>query len=228
MTVNIEQWENEIYPHITGVPYPAILDAVRDSAREFCVQTQLWTYTLERIDVVADANEIAVTIPALQYGELIKIDSVKYKPDGEDDDQFRNLVAISENQMDLNDSVSPAWKFQTSPTPSKYWMEPDDDSKLYLNKIPTEDSTSGLLLRVFLKPALTTDVLPDFIYYKHKDAITDGALSELLNKKAMPWYDLQDSGVRGMLFANAWSDAKNLKTTGLTNRKLSVRMRDFV
>jgi len=228
MSVAMTTWKAEVYPHLVGVPTPGLVNAVRNASREFCKETQLWTYELARISILANDNDYTITIPADQYGELVVIDNVKYKVDGADDDQFKNLDPISENQMDVDDEQSDAWKYQTGSSPTKFWMEPDDDATLYLHPIPTVASASGLLVRVFLKPTKTATVVPDFIYYKHEPAITQGALAELFAMKAMPWYDPNLANAWGASFRSSIANARNTKASGLTNRPLTVRMRSFV
>lgn len=228
MSVNMTTWQPEIYTSIVGVPTPGLIHAVRNTARQFCLETQLWTLELTRISVVANQNNYTITIPAAQYAELIVIDNVKYKQNGLDDDQFKDLDPISEETMDKDERENDAWKYETAPTPTKFWMEPDDDTTLYLYRKPTLASTSGLLVRVILMPSKTATVVPDFVYYKHEPTITKGTLAELYAMKTMPWYDPNLAGAWAAAFKAGIADAKMMKQTGLTNRPLSVRMRSFV
>lgn len=237
MSVNMTSWQPEIYTHLVGVPTPGLIHVVRNAARKFCEDTQLWTLKLDRISVLADTNNYAITIPGAQSAELIAIDNVKYKQDGEDDDQFVTLDPISENQMDLEATgvnvgggyrPTQSWVFQTSPTPSAYYMLPQDPATMYLWKTPDTASASGLLVRVFLRPLKTSTAVPDFIYTNHEAAITQGALAELFAQKAMPWYDPALAGAWAEGFATSLSNARNIKVTGLTNRPIQVRLRQFV
>jgi hypothetical protein len=185
----------------------------------------LWTYDLARINVAADTANYSLSIPGGENGEIISIDDVKYKQDGLDDDQFTTLTPASQNQMDLHDNGS--WKFITSTTPSSYWVEEDDPSTLYLWRIPTVASASGLLVRVNLRPIRTTITLEDFLFNKYVKEIRDGALSDLFGMKAMPWYDPGESMNRDAKFKSGIANAIITKFTGATKRPLRVKPRDM-
>lgn len=218
---NMTDWKNSVYP-ICAVPEPSLIEAIRSAAREFCSKTHLWAITLDRIDVAEDTQDYALTMPSawLNKAEVVIVDDAKYKQDGEDDDQFITLDPISENQYDLNESGS--WIFQTAPTPSKYFV-PIDDKKIYLWKIPTEDSTEGLLVKVVVRPTLSATELPEFLYLDHRDTIKIGALAYLFGQKESSWYDeLKAAGFRTD-FKNAYNSAKFQKISGATKRPMTVR-----
>ncbi|MCK4252579.1 hypothetical protein KAX97_14115 [candidate division WOR-3 bacterium] len=224
MATNISSWETQILPDIMGVPYPALEIAVRNACIAFCEQTLLWTYTLDRITVAVDTQSYPLTIPGATYGEIISVDDVKYKQDGEDDDQFTTLDPISKNQKDLHDSGS--WPFRTSTTPSGYWV--DKDKNILLYNTPTAASSEGLLVRCNLKPTKTCTTVEDFLYKDHFEVIGAGAKAKLFSRKAQSWYDPDLAGVFGSIFNVGINDAKPIKTTGYTKRPMKVRMREWL
>ena len=221
-TKALTEWWAEVSPDVIGVPMPAVENAVRNACIEFCKVTLLWTYTLARINVTA-TQTYTLTIPAAQYGEIISVDDVKYKQNGLDDDQFVTLDPVSENQEDLHRSGS--WKFLTSTTPSGYWL--DKDKTLYLDPTPTEASTSGLLVRVNLRPTRACSVVQEFIYNDHFGTIGNGAKADLFARKAMPWYDPNLALAHKEIFENAIDEAKWTKITAYTKRASRARMQDF-
>ncbi len=232
MSVQMTQWAQDVYAGILGVPEPAVIDGVRNAAREFCKRTLLWTFELDRISVVASQSNYTLSVPSNQYGEIILVDDAKYKQNGQDDDQFVHLDPISENEMDLDEWRSNTsrggWKYQTAATPSKFWLDPDDRTILYLYRTPTEASTQGLLVRVCLKPTKAAEVVPDFLYYQHYETILAGAFSDLYGRRQMPWFDAQEAGVHGAAFAMRTNNAKTIKWSGLGKKPMRARMRQFV
>ena len=222
-TKNLTEWWAEIAPDVAGVPMPAVQNAVRNACIEFCKVTLLWTYSLTRITVAADTQDYTLTIPDAQYGNIISVDDVKYKQNGLDDDQFVTLDPVSENQKDLHRSGS--WKFLTSTTPSGYWL--DKDKTLYLDPTPSVASTSGLLVRVNLKPTRATTVVQEFIYTDHFETIGNGAKADLFARKAMSWYDPNLALAHKTIFTNAIDDAKWTKITAYTKRESRARMQHF-
>jgi len=226
MATDLTDWSPEILPDIPSAPVPAIKIAIRRAAIDFCRKTLLWTYDLERIDVVATEQSYALTVPADQYGRIISVDSVKYKQDGKDDDQFAFIDPISENQKDLEDP-SGAWRYTTGPMPSEFWVD-IVDKNLHLLPIPTEDSDEGLLIKVNLKPTNTCDTVPDFLYDDYVQEIGYGALADLFGRKAMDWYDPNQAKDYFLKFITACNNTKTKKITGATKRPLRVKMREWV
>lgn len=226
MATNLTDWSPDIMPDIPILPIPALKKAIRDAAIDFCKRTLLWLYTLDRIDVVANTQVFDLDIPAGECGEIISIDDVKYKEDGADDDHFKTLDPISENQMDLHNSGS--WKFITSTAPTHYFGDNNDKTHFALYPIPTEDSDEGLYVRVNLKPTVSCETLPDFLYTEHRDTIAFGALASLFMKRSMPWFDAQQAGINNVFFRAGCAEGKTSKIIGPTKRPMRVKMREFV
>jgi hypothetical protein len=221
-TKNLTEWEPGIAPDISGAPMPAIENAVRNACIQFCEGTLLWAHALDRINVIADQQGYTLTAPSDSV--IISADDVKYKQDGQADNQFVTLDPISENQEDLHSLGS--WKFKKAPTPSYYFL--DKDKKLYLIDTPTVKSDAGLLVRVNLKPSRDCTSVQDFLYLDHFQAIANGAKEELFLKKGQDWYDPNLAMAFGADFREAINDAKLLKQTNYTKRPSRVRMRRFV
>jgi len=227
MATDIIDWAPEILPWITGVPMPAIELAVRNAAIDFCKNTLLWTTTLDRITVEEDTADYTLELDTDLYAEIIGTDNVKYKQDGQDDDQFINLFPMSEVQMDMDTYVSGSWKFWTSPTPTHHWMDITTKT-LHLYRIPEDESTEGLLVMLNIKPNDTTTTLPDFLMRDWRQVIGFGALGDLFQRKATPWYDKSAGVDYETKFNNKCNEALNLKVSGATKRPMGVRMRNFV
>ena len=225
MATLLTAWSPEILTQVVGVPVPGIKVAVRNAAIKFCEETLLWTLILDRISIVADTKSYDLALPVSQDGQIINIDNVKYKEDGQADDQFRRLDPISETQRDL--IASGSWSFLSSPNPNAYYSD-------YLNKqlnfyqIPTAASAEGLLVKVNVRPEIDCDDLPDFLYRDYRQQIKHGALSELFGAKAMAWYDIEKGMYHGAMFKDAYADGKQDKITGPTKRPMQVRMRNWI
>lgn len=215
-------WWEDVAPDISGLAMPALVIAVRNACIKFCAETFLWTQDLTRINVVANTQSYALTAPSNSI--IIGVDDVKYKQNGVDDDQFITLDPVSENQKNLQDSGS--WKYRTSTTPSEYFV--DKDRNLLLYRIPTVASTSGLLVKVNLKPDRACTTVDEFLYNDHFDTIGNGAKADLFSRRAMPWFDGQLALVHRALFTNGVNNAKPIKTSGYTKRPMRAQMRDFV
>lgn len=230
MSYDIIDWYPEINPDIPAVPISALIETVRAAAIRFCEKTHLWTIDLTEIDVVDGTGDYTLTVPGAQYAELIEVQNVKFKQDGEDDDQYQRVNPISEVQMDLQRSAG--WKSQSASGESKYeyYIDPVDKTTLTLVPTPDEDSTAGLLVKVVIKPLRTATVLPDFLYAEHREAIGFGAKANLFSRKGMIWYDQVESSKNEVLFQNACSNGKWRKVKGAaaTGQPHIIQMRPMV
>ena len=225
MTTSLFEWNPEVMPTIANVPAPTLYVAVRNACIRFCEKTHLWTNTLDDFDVDADTADYTLTIPEALYAELIGLPkyAVKYKEDGEEDDQFNDLTLTSETDLE---ALSSAWKSATSDIPNKYWMD-NIDKQLHLYPIPEDASTEGLRVKVLLKPNRTCTTVPDFLYLDHSDIITHGVLSDLFKRTAMPWYNEEAYKSHEFMFLNGCSNQKMKEFTGPTNKVTSVSVGYF-
>lgn len=224
MATDLTEFSPEILPSIPVAPVPTIRLAVLGAAIEFCEQTLLWTYALARINVAAEIQDYTLTIPAEQYGRIISIDDVKFKENGADDDQFRSLDVISENQEDLHNYGS--WKYAEGESPSKYWAD-IQNKQIHLLPIPQTASAEGLLVRVNLKPVLNATTVPDFLYNDYRETIGYGALGRLFQLKTMPWFDFGAARFYKDMFRDLCNNTKLAKITGATKRPLQIKLRRF-
>lgn len=225
MATNLSAWYPDILAQIPSIAVPSMNDAIRKACRKFCKESWIWRYTLDLIDVEADTSEYTLTIPVALYADLVAIpkDGVKYKEDGEDEEAFNDLTCTSEDELD---SISSAWRYETHPNPSKFYVD-NVDKDLHLVPEPEDASTEGLEVTVILMPDNTCTTVPDFLFDDYQDTITAGALEDLLNRRSTEGYDPNLAQKYGLDFRNGYNDAKLKRFTGGTNKPLNVTMRFF-
>ncbi len=221
---NFTDWKPEILPDIPIVSDPALIVGVRNAARTFCEKTHLWTYKLDRIDIVADQPEYALIIPPALNAELVAVENVKYKQDGFADDQFVFLDPLSERQQDLEDYAN--WPYRTAPQP-RFFLVDIPSGQMRLVEIPTEASTQGLLVKVSLRPTLTATTVPDWIREEYKDTIAYGALADLFLRPGATWAAPQTAALFEEKFASGIGQGNYDQYTGHTNRKMRARNQEF-
>lgn len=223
-TENLSSWESLLSMTIDKVPSGEAINAARDACIRFCEETHLWTVTLDAIDIVADTQDYDLSIPDTSTLIAVPKDGVYFKEDGEDDDQYANLVCISEEKTNRDENY--AWKYDEAPNPAKFWVD-NIDKQLHLRPIPTDGSTDGLLVTVILKPIITATTVPDFLYDDYRREIASGALSYLFRMKHQPFFDMTQYAFHEGIFLNACGDAKITKLTGATNVQLSLKIPFF-
>jgi len=223
MSKTFTLWYPEIEPDISNVPFTGLREAVRSAAIKFCEKTHLWKVDLARITTNINDRDYSLTVDASLQAEIIVIDDVQYKSDGEDDDQFRTVYPVSEVQQNRNSGGG--WKYSDIESPYNFYVDPVDKTTLYFVGNPTESSTEGLLVTVILKPLKTATSLPDFLYNEYREEIGHGALANLYMKKNMPWFDPNMAAYHNVPFMAACNNGKSRRITGATNMNLQIKMR---
>ena len=226
MSKSFALWYPEINPDITNVPYPALKEAVRAAAIKFCNKTHLWKVELDPIDIVADQSDYTLTVPTELEADIIVVDDVQYKAEGEDDDKYQTVYPVSFVQKNLN--TGGGWRFSNIESITEYYVDPEDVTTLHLVGNPSEASTDGLLVTVIIKPIRIATALPDFIYDDYREEIGCGAKANLFLRKGMPWYDPKIADYYKNEFDNACNNGKLTRVKGGTNMNLSVKMRPMV
>jgi hypothetical protein len=183
MPTVLSDFEREITPFIHGVPRPSLERAVLDAIQRFCQLTLLYSQELTAITVIADTANY--TLSEVSDTKFVRVLSVKYKEHGADNDEYYDMQEMSDFQW--QQCKKGAWKYHEAETPSKFWVT--EAFVLYLYPIPTEGSTSGLLVEVALKPDDAPTTVPDFLLTNWRKEIGRGALAYLFSQVAQPWFN---------------------------------------
>lgn len=218
MTVLLSVWESYIRPFCPGISSGAINQAVRDSAIEFCRETDTWVEKLGRIDVIADTYEYILSV---NDAKIVSIENAKYKQDGEDDTFFRNLEPLSERQKDRQQEENGNWKFLKSSGPDGYYYDLNHEA-FYLSPIPTIQSIQGLLIKVICIPSNDALTISSFLYDNYKLVIQAGAMYILYNQLAMPWANPSAAAQALIRFEEGKAEAKRRVRSGATSMPITI------
>ena len=157
--IELEAFLPKIMPRVPGAARPAVYDAIRVAAQEFCTRTRLWRETDTLQTAAEDCDIIAVPHGAV----LFEIESARF-----------NGYPLEPQSISWLDKNVPRWREMKSDRPS--WITQTEPDTLRL--IPAGTGTVDLSL--YLKPADDAEYLPDWMGNHYKQVIADGALSELL------------------------------------------------
>ena len=232
-SVDILDWRGEVAKYAKGVDttnYEALLDdEIKEVCRDFCEHTHLWTLTLPLITVVADQNDYPLTVPDTDGKDDIEIvESVQYKEDGYDDDQFRPIIPITdwvEDDVSTRNGLAGNWRFLKAPTPTRFYV--DAFKVLYLYPIPELGSTDGLRVTLVLKPEDDATKVPAWIWEDWKKTIAWGTAGRLLEMTTQKWFDRKLGNYFWSKYLDRRSNAFLKKTTGYTRRDVRVQIPSF-
>lgn len=215
---NFSDWRTEVGKYVQfASTYNDLVDSeVKEVVRDFCRDTGIWKITLSRITTVADQATYTLTVPTTDgKSEICYIDNVKYKEDGSDDDQFRNLDPFTREERD--DHENGAWAFHTASEPYKFYSNVEKELILY--PIPENASTSGLLVRVVVRPMDDATKCPDFIYIEHKKSIAIGTAGAMCNMPNKPWSDATLGAALWDQYLNRRDEAHQMVKMGYTKKR---------
>ncbi len=163
-----------------------LLRATVDVFRDFCKWTHCWKENLSDISSVAEtqAYALAAGTDNCDSPEIIGLDKAQYKEADADDSQYSPLDLKSREYMDEYDST---WENRdSSPVPYRCFYN-ELDGKIYLIDTPSVASTDGLLVRVWLMPALDATTAPGFIFTKYPKALVWGIVGAMLRMTNQRW-----------------------------------------
>lgn len=166
---------DEVLIDVPGVPADVALNAIRNTAIEFCDRTMCWVVDADPISSVAglsvyqfepeNGSEVAGVIQANYSGSRIYPMTASQL----DDEYSQNL-----------------WSEQTG-VPRYYLIEQPEE--FILVPIPSESVDSAIKMKVSLKPTRTSSGMERWVIDKYFDTLAHGAKARLCAMHKKPWTD---------------------------------------
>ena len=162
--------------------------------RNFCRETWIWREVLEKIDVVEDQDSytlVAENDNSDVDPEVYMIDWVKYKEDGNDDDQFSFLSPwnIETEEVPTSTGINAGFVETSADAPEVFYVDPDDS--LIIKPIPNANAagTANMQVKCILMPALTCTTAPTWIFRDFLETIAKGTAGRIAKQASYKWYD---------------------------------------
>ena len=201
-----------VMPRVEGCPTGLVKHAVRDAVIEFCERTLMWKHAFAAVDIVADQDNYTFTAPdgtVLCCPTYVSINKTQLFPT---------------NEEDLDNTI-PEWRNSTSRQPGSFYM--DYDGTMYLVPTPSENFVAGLSVEAALKPAITADTIPDWLYNNWAEVISHGALMRLHSMVGKVWADTQMVALHRAKFKEGITRAKSKTMKSFAKQGKSVQPRSF-
>lgn len=164
-----------LYPLVNGkckrAPQPAVMVALVDAAREFCMESRFRQQAVS-VDLVANQPWYTLASPSIQE-EVIGVESVQYNGDA---GPYIVKPANSEDVADYN---------YTNQRPCYFFFEPPD--YMHLTPAPSANLVGGLSVMLVLQPTNTATMLDSAIVQRHGRDIANGALAFLFDSYGAEW-----------------------------------------
>ena len=168
---------SKIQPWAKKAPIPAVDNAIRDMAREFCLLSKYRRESLDPIDVWANQRDYPL-VPDNTDEEVFVIEAAQYT----DANGFSYPLSPSQPEQDGGVSAT-----DNGNTPQAFWLNLDDPNTISLWPLPQQSVANALLVRACLQPKETATTLDSTIIQQHARTIAWGALARLLCRQDEPW-----------------------------------------
>lgn len=206
--VNYSVFLSEVLPFVQGCPDPIAINAVRNSAIEFCASTMYWQETQDVVTL--QASDFPYDMPAPTGARVIQPLSV-----------IVNGVPIDPKTIDLLDGTSPNWRTAVAGTPGNYF-QPNPDQ---LTLVPEVQDTVDLILRVAYCPLRNSTTIEGWVYQNYLEGIAAGALARLMAIPSQSWSNATLAQYYLKLFGAAVNDATIEASKAFTRGSLQVKFR---
>ena len=171
-TIKYSDLLDEVLPYLAADPSnPVTEHAIKRAVIDFCCQSWVWRYLPDPQDVVA--GEAYYDLEPDTGTEVSAVMHVAC-----------NGVPLDNKPLDWLDRELPGWR-TTLATP-KYFTQVDTE-QIILASLPDSNITGGLTMTLALEPAQSATSFPGWIWSRHVEDITAGALYRLMMMPGKPW-----------------------------------------
>lgn len=204
-----------ILPEAAGCPEPLAVQAVRQTIREVCLNTQIWVEPLGPVPIREGWPSYSLMPP--EGTEVAMLLSVR----------LNNLALIPTTEPFL-DANWPGWSGYSGGRPSHYFLEKSATIRLVPIPVASPSGKQELTARAALLPATNATEVWDELWTRHGRTIAHGALEHLQAIPGKIWNDVQAATRHGALFRRGCANirAEALKARGTAS--LAAHPRSFV
>ena len=196
-----------IQPSVPGCPQPTIIQYIREAAIRTCEKTLAWRYQPALFNLTASVSEYAYSKPA-NTDVHVMFDAVVNK---------RPLERLT---MEKAIELYPQWTAADSASTPQSITQLTPDQYIIL---PLPDALATYQVRMFLalKPKRNATGMEEIVFDELEDAITHGALQQLLVLPDVQWSDRELAVYHAKQFT--YQCAERRARANLSNMRGTVR-----
>ena len=192
-----------------GAPDFIVERAIRESAVEFCVKTDVYRLEPESVQVTVGIDEYDLTIPSgTELNHIIDV----YRGN-------RTLQPVSYSRL-----LEVKGDGSTTGQPRCYSQL--DNTVFYLAPIPSKAETLSVLYSV--KPTPTSTSIPDTIGKEYRETIVHGAIYRLQMMSGQPWMNMNGAQANKSLFDQRAGQILREVRYGYGGGSMTVKSRAFI
>lgn len=177
MATAISTLYSRLAPRLPGCPEPTILQAVLDTAIDFCAETRVYN-TFIQFPSQASVQTYTVPAPTDTDEEVHTIMNMWWKS--------RPLGPAADYLIDRPETLfATSFGTQEQGDPRRWLRAQNGTFTVY--PVPNAAISDGFTIQYAMKPKLTATTIPDLLVDQWRDAILSGALSRLRSIPGKQW-----------------------------------------
>jgi hypothetical protein len=208
-TVAFEDFLPQVAPLVLMCPNPMVVNAIRNTAIDFCTRTNVWQETQDTESATAIGLPLDLSAPVGAMVVLV----LACKIDGQ---------LIPPVTIDYLDDRHPNWEVATG-TPSNYFQPNTAQLGLY----PKPVAAVNVTLRVAYAPTRASTGIDSAIYENNLTTIAAGALASLLVMPGVAWSNPELALYYAAIYAAGTTEALASTQKSFTRARNRVRSNPF-
>jgi len=205
-----DEFYDGVRPQIPGAE-PEILDEkIRSATIEFCDDTHIYQEFVTPVNIVANTATYSVT-PATSGTDVVGVRKA-----------WANGLPLDPVTEDVLEGLYTYWPDVTADAPNRFLQANPSSITLFPN--PTTSVTSGLKMKIAIKPAVDATSVTDWIFENFYYAIVCGAKAMLMEMGGKPWTAPDYAKQYRAQFEAEKANAKILVSRSFTRTPPRVRM----
>lgn len=201
-----------VIPELPGAPEPLVEHYIRQTAIEFCEESQTLQVDIDPVNIVATTGTYSLVAPAAYtFGG----DPVMIKWAWVNGQQI-----YPASQEELN-KLTEKWSTKTASFVSNYTQLTQDTVTLF--PIPDFSSTGGFTAKIALRPSLAATGLPDWHMNKYIQEIATGTKAAMMGMVGKSWSNTEGEQKYAALFASRMTKATVEGQRSFTRTTQTVR-----
>ena len=213
---NYEAFFPYVLTEVAGAPEPLVLQAIRNSAIEFCEKSLILTRDHDPITVVTGVPDYDLEAPT---GYLV----VKVQKAWLENNPIDPIAPDIVREAAVYNRLFSSYNKESNGTPRGYLQ--NDERSITIWPLPDKRYPNGLTLRVALKPSRASAFIDDVIFEDYAEVVASGAISRLMLSVDKAYTNPQMAVVHRARFDQGINVARGRALHGHVRSNLSVKMR---
>lgn len=176
-TINLSEFLPLVQPHAPGASIPAMSQALRKAAIEFCETTRCWRH-VTTVTITEQGNAVA----APDYAAIYEFELATFN----EENQLTPVQYSEIETQEFGETGVPRYITQTGPNTVSLLPFSEGDLELSMFLKPRHGDQYDLINDM---PENVFDSVPEFMHTLHGEVIAAGALSRLLILPGYPFTD---------------------------------------